>query len=51
MECTRRFRFRRGPNGTPASELDGKRVSERERSDSVDGGNSGGEDGGDGVEN
>lgn len=48
MECTRRFGFRRGPNGTPASELNGNRVSERERSD---GGNSGGVDGGDGVEN
>lgn len=51
MECTRRFGFRRWPNGTPASELDGNRVSERERSESFDGGNSGGEDGWDGVEN
>lgn len=51
MECIRWFRFWCGLNGMLVSEFDGKWVLERECFDLVDGGNFGGEDGGDGVEN
>lgn len=49
MECTRRLEVRSGPTGTSTSELDG--ISERESSETFGGVNSGGEDGGDDVEN